>query len=158
MNYSIHTGNPVTDVVLNGKARRAKDRGIQFDSEFRFPKDFGIDAFDLSIILNNSLDNALEACEILLEKDSEARTYIKIRSFCKNNMFLMNVENSCDGVLLEAESSVGPRTRKKIRFNMDSGFRIFCDARKSIMELRNMYAAGRHFSLMLCFRRPRERA
>lgn len=113
LNYSIHTGNPVTDVVLNGKARRAKDRGIQFDSEFRFPKDFGIDAFDLSIILNNSLDNALEACEMLLEKDSEAKAYIRIRSYCKSNMFLMELENSCDGLVIEAGNGAALRTRKE---------------------------------------------
>ena len=31
LKFSIHTGNPVTDVVLNGKARRAKEHGILFD-------------------------------------------------------------------------------------------------------------------------------
>lgn len=112
LKFSIHTGNPVTDVVINGKARRAKDRGIQFDSEFRFPKDYGIDAFDLSIILNNSLDNALEACELLQEKDSEAKAYIKIRSYCKNNMFLMEMENSCDGLVIETGNGTALQTRK----------------------------------------------
>lgn len=147
LNYSIHTGNPVTDVVLNGKARRAKDRGIQFDSEFRFPKDFGIDAFDLSIILNNSLDNALEACEILLEKDSEARTYIKIRSFCKNNMFLMNVENSCDGVLLEAESSSGPRTRKKDTVQHGLGFQNILRCSEKYYGTAKYVCSGETFQL-----------
>ena len=147
LNYSIHTGNPVTDVVLNGKARRAKDRGIQFDSEFRFPKDFGIDAFDLSIILNNSLDNALEACEILLEKDSEARTYIKISSFCKNNMFLMNVENSCDGVLLEAESSVGPRTRKKDTVQHGLGFQNILRCSEKYYGTAKYVCSGETFQL-----------
>lgn len=113
LNFSIHTGNPVTDVVLNGKARRAKDRGIQFDSEFRFPKDFGIDAFDLSIILNNSLDNALEACETLLEKDAGAKAYIRTRSYCKGNMFLMELENSYDGLVIEAGNGAALRTRKE---------------------------------------------
>lgn len=113
LKFSIHTGNPVTDVVLNGKARRAKGRGIRFDSELRFPTDYGIDAFDLSIILNNSLDNALEACEILLEQNPETKAYITIKSYCKNNMFLLEVENSCDGILLEGENGAALRTRKK---------------------------------------------
>lgn len=122
LNYSIHTGHPVTDVVLNGKAGRAKERGIRFDSEFRFPADFGIDAFDLSIILNNSLDNALEACELLLEQDPEAGAYIEITSCCKGNMFLMEVENSCDGVLLEDGSAAAPLTRKKDNARHGLGF------------------------------------
>lgn len=122
LNYSIHTGHPVTDVVLNGKAGRAKERGIRFDSEFRFPADFGIDAFDLSIILNNSLDNALEACELLLEQEPEAGAYIEITSCCKGNMFLMEVENSCDGVLLEDGSAAAPLTRKKDNARHGLGF------------------------------------
>lgn len=147
LNFSIHTGNPVTDVVLNGKARRAKELGIQFDSEFRFPKDYGIDAFDLSIILNNSLDNALEACELLLEKDSEARTYIKISSFCKNNMFLMNVENSCDGVLLEAESSSGPRTRKKDTVQHGLGFQNILRCSEKYYGTAKYVCSGETFQL-----------
>ena len=39
----------MTDVVLNGKYQQAKSLGIQFDSEFLFPSDYGIDVFDLSI-------------------------------------------------------------------------------------------------------------
>ena len=122
LNYSIHTGHPVTDVVLNGKAGRAKERGIRFNSEFRFPADYGIDAFDLSIILNNSLDNALEACEILLGQKPETGTYIEVKSCCKGNMFLLEVENSCDGVLLEAESAAAPLTRKKDTARHGLGF------------------------------------
>lgn len=147
LNFSIHTGNPVTDVVLNGKARRAKELGIQFDSEFRFPKDYGIDAFDLSIILNNSLDNALEACELLLEKDSEARTYIKISSFCKNNMFLMTVENSCDGVLLDTESSAGPRTRKKDTVQHGLGFQNILRCSEKYYGTAEYVCSGEAFQL-----------
>ena len=55
LNFYFHTGNPVTDVVLNGKYQQAKSLGIQFDSEFLFPSDYGIDVFDLSIILNNAV-------------------------------------------------------------------------------------------------------
>lgn len=53
-NYSLHTGNPVTDVVMNGKQKQAEAAGIIFQCSFRFPADFGISAFDISIILNNA--------------------------------------------------------------------------------------------------------
>ena len=76
LNFYFHTGNPVTDVVLNGKYQQAKSMGIQFDSEFLFPSDYGIDVFDLSIILNNALNNALEACEVLSGSDPEAERFI----------------------------------------------------------------------------------
>lgn len=102
LNFSLHTGNPVTDVVLNGKFQQAKRLGIRFDSEFLFPSDYGIDVFDLSIILNNTLNNALEACEALRGQDPEAERFISVTSCCKNNMFLMEVKNSFDGVVYDA--------------------------------------------------------
>ena len=102
LNFSFNTCNPVTDVVLNGKYQQAKSLGIQFDSEFLFPSDYGIDVFDLSIILNNALNNALEACEALLGREPEAKRFISVTSYCKNNMFLIEVKNSFDGVVSSA--------------------------------------------------------
>lgn len=102
LNFSLNTGNPVTDVVLNGKYQQAKGMGIRFDSDFLFSSDYGIDVFDLSIILNNALNNALEACEALSGQDSEANRFISVTSYCKNNMFLIEVKNSFDGVVYGA--------------------------------------------------------
>ena len=145
--YSIHTGHPVTDVVLNGKAGRAKERGIRFNSEFRFPADYGIDAFDLSIILNNSLDNALEACEILLGQKPEAGTYIEVKSCCKGNMFLLEVENSCDGVLLEAESAAAPLTRKKDTARHGLGFQNILRCSEKYFGRAKYSCSGQTFHL-----------
>lgn len=147
LNYSIHTGHPVTDVVLNGKAGRAKERGIRFNSEFRFPADYGIDAFDLSIILNNSLDNALEACEILLGQKPEAGTYIEVKSCCKGNMFLLEVENSCDGVLLEAESAEAPLTRKKDTARHGLGFQNILRCSEKYFGSAKYSCSGQTFHL-----------
>ena len=147
LNYSIHTGHPVTDVVLNGKAGRAKERGIRFNSEFRFPADYGIDAFDLSIILNNSLDNALEACEILLGQKPEAGTYIEVKSCCKGNMFLLEVENSCDGVLLEAESAAAPLTRKKDTARHGLGFQNILRCSEKYFGSAKYSCSGQTFHL-----------
>lgn len=147
LNYSIHTGHPVTDVVLNGKAGRAKERGIRFNSEFRFPADYGIDAFDLSIILNNSLDNALEACEILLGQKPEAGTYIEVKSCCKGNMFLLEVENSCDGVLLEAESAAAPLTRKKDAARHGLGFQNILRCSEKYFGSAKYSCSGQTFHL-----------
>ena len=72
MNAVYHTGNPVTDVVINEKYRQAHSLGAQFTCSFRFPEAYRISAFDISIILNNALNNALEACERLKEKNPEA--------------------------------------------------------------------------------------
>ena len=54
------TGNPVTDVILTEWQETAAERGIAFESSFHFPKGTAVNAFDVSIILNNALENALE--------------------------------------------------------------------------------------------------
>lgn len=54
------SGNPVTDVILQEFKKESERSGISFCTEFYFPTDSGINVFDVSIILNNALQNALE--------------------------------------------------------------------------------------------------
>lgn len=121
----------MTDVVLNGKYQQAKSLGIQFDSEFLFPSDYGIDVFDLSIILNNALNNALEACEVLSGSDPEVERFISVTSYCKNNMFLIEVKNSFDGTVCVTEDG-DLRAENRIPTGMGWDFRILCGARTNI--------------------------
>ncbi len=89
------TGNPVTDVVVNRYVRRATEKQIFFQSEFIFPANMMISAFDLSIILNNALENAVEACE----KTGKKGRYINIESYSRQNMFFIEIKNSFSGIL-----------------------------------------------------------
>ena len=56
----IKTGNPVTDVILTQKQKEAEESGIDFECNFVYPVDSNINAFDVSVILNNAIENALE--------------------------------------------------------------------------------------------------
>lgn len=111
-NYSLHTGNPVTDVVLNGKLSQARAIGAAFNCSFLFPSDLGISAFDISIILNNALNNALEACQNLRSQEPEAGLDIEVTSYCKTNMFFIVIQNSFDGILYQNPADLSPATRK----------------------------------------------
>lgn len=86
--YRFKTGNPVTDVIVNEKARKAEQAGIAFETAFSYPVGRKVDAFDVSIILNNALENALAAA---------AGGYVNIRSYWHKNAFFMQVVNSCEG-------------------------------------------------------------
>lgn len=110
--YSLHTGNPVTDVVLNGKLKQAQAAGIEYGCSFLFPAGYGISAFDISIILNNAVNNALEACQKLKMKEQDAAPQIEITSHCRNNMFFIIIRNSFDGILNENPGGLSPATRK----------------------------------------------
>lgn len=148
LNFYFHTGNPVTDVVLNGKYQQAKSMGIQFDSEFLFPSDYGIDVFDLSIILNNALNNALEACEVLSGSDPEAERFINVTSYCKNNMFLIEVKNSFDGTVCVTEDG-GLKSRKQDTHRHGLGFQNIVRCADKYLGSADYTCCDRTFTLIV---------
>lgn len=108
LDYKYATGHPVTDVIINDKYRKAQKLGIDFDAAFFFDEAYGIPAFDMGIILNNLLDNAIEACEKI---EWEKR---KIHLSLNQNLpFLMlTVENPYDGKALQKAGDGIPKTTK----------------------------------------------
>ena len=72
-----------------------------------------IKAYDMGIILNNGLDNAIEACIRMREKQPDAEAYITIRSFTAKNMYFIEIENSFDGSALSCKDSGLPISTKE---------------------------------------------
>ena len=107
LEYKYVTGNPVTDVIINDKCRRAEKAGIQFDADFRYGGE--IPVFDLGIILNNLLDNAIEACEKL----EQGKGFIRLMLKRKKQFLLLEVENSFDGAVPIRKGSLFPATTKQ---------------------------------------------
>jgi len=112
----VHTGNAVSDAVVGSKFRYAakKVKGIRLDaSRFMLTDAITIKAYDMGVILNNGLDNAIEACVRMREKQPDAKAYITIRSFKAKNMYFIEIENSFDGVALFHKESGLPISTKK---------------------------------------------
>lgn len=151
MDAAYHTGNPVTDVVINGKYSQAKQQGIRFSCSFHFPEAYGISAFDVSIILNNSLNNALEACEKLKEQRPKQELTVSVEAYCRNNMFFIEVENTFDGVLRYEENGHILLTRKENAFEHGLGFQnIRQCAEKYLGAAEYRYSADKfHLTVML---------
>ncbi len=103
--FTIKTGNPVTDMILHEKMESALGKGIQFSADFHYPVGCGVDAFDVSVVLSNALSNAIEA--------TEAGGFVRVYSFRNKNAYLITVENSFDGRLDIDEESGLPKTKKK---------------------------------------------
>lgn len=94
----LKSGNPVTDVILLGAQKEAGKRGIEFRSEFCYPIGTRIDAFDISVVLNNSLQNALENVEKVKENGSvDGKPHIIICSYRRNNAYMIEIRNSFTG-------------------------------------------------------------
>ncbi len=87
------TGNPVTDVLLNRHLQQARALGISAEWNFFFPGGLAIDPFDMSVILNNGLNNALESCQRL----PEGQRWIRMSGKGQGNMFLLEIRNAAEG-------------------------------------------------------------
>lgn len=103
----IKTGSPVIDVILMEKLRKAKERQIRFLSDFHYPHNTKLNAFDLSVIMNNALNNCMENV-------SGDDPYISISSFRKNSIFMITIKNSFGGQLNFGDSDL-PETTKSGR-------------------------------------------
>lgn len=68
---------------------------MEFQADFIYPSNMNIDAFDLSIIINNALDNASEACR----KQKEGKKTIELNAYRCENMSFIIIKNSFDGTL-----------------------------------------------------------
>lgn len=100
----IKTGSPVIDVILMEKLREAKEKKIDFICNFHYPEHTKMNAFDLSVIMNNALNNCMENV-------SGEKPYISISSFRKNSIFMITIKNSFSGQI-DFSSSDLPETTK----------------------------------------------
>ena len=128
--FAVKTGNPVTDIIINEKQREAEQKGIDFRSDFHYVQEGGLNVFDISVILNNALENAFEAsCR---SKDA----YVSLYSERKKNVYLITVKNSYDGQLLMGTDDLPESMKddrelhgfglKNIRAVAEKYFGMFC--------------------------------
>ena len=111
--FSIKTGNAVTDVIVNDRWKAAEKQGIRFRSEFTYPESERYDAYDIGIIVNNLLQNALEACGKMRQGDR----YIFISSRQKRKFFLIEVRNPFEGeIIMDADTNLPISTKEKEPF------------------------------------------
>lgn len=94
----IKTGNVMIDAILNSKISLAGQRKIKVDAKAIVPSDLNtsVSEVDLSIVLGNLMDNAIEACQKIKDEDKRfIRVYIDI---LKGQLYLY-VINSSEGKL-----------------------------------------------------------
>lgn len=90
----LKTGNVMVDAILNSKLSLIQEKKIAVDATAIVPGNIAISGIDLSILIGNLLDNAMEACvQIPEEKDRFIRIYIDI---VKKQLYI-SVTNSMVG-------------------------------------------------------------
>lgn len=103
---AVHTGNPVMDALLSEKIGKARSLGIPAESYVMISRQMAIDVIDWSILLGNSLDNAIEANMGL--KETKRSLFIQIRS--QGMMLHICIRNACCGYT-EVETTSKPDKR-----------------------------------------------
>ena len=94
----IASGNPVTDVILSGRKKEMEEKEIAFACDFHYPMTDSVNSFDVSIILNNALSNAIEAVE-REQTGSDQTAHISLSSHRRKNMYIIEVSKSYTGTL-----------------------------------------------------------
>ena len=108
LDFSLKSGNPITDIIIYQRQQEARKQGITFDVDFVAPNTEQIDIYDIAVILNNALDNAFEACRRL-----EGNREISLKSYMKGTLFFIEIGNDFDGsVTMDKETGL-PVTNKK---------------------------------------------
>ena len=93
---TVNTGNIVTDSLVGYWERIAEQKGIEFRSKLSIPMEMPFKGADISLILGNLLENAVEGAG-----KAEKRKYIRLKiKYDKKNLLIM-VENSYKGKLVK---------------------------------------------------------
>lgn len=110
--FTVKSGNPVTDVILTEKGKKMEEAGISFQCDFHYPEGTKVDAFDISVILNNALANAIEAVEETAKCRDIKELCITLASYRKKNVYMIEIRNSFYGELVRDEDQLPVTTKK----------------------------------------------
>lgn len=90
----VKTGNIMVDAVLNSKLSLARDKHIQVEAKAVVPPRLQVSELDLSVILGNLLDNAMEAC---LKIEDESRRFLRVYiDVLKGQLYLYVINSTKD--------------------------------------------------------------
>ena len=89
----LKTGNVMVDAILNSKLSLIQEKDIKVDATAAVPKEIPISDIDLSVLIGNLMDNAMEACEKVPAEDRFIRVYIDV---IKKQLYI-SVTNSMQG-------------------------------------------------------------
>lgn len=86
----LKTGNVCVDAILSAKLSLARNAGIAVRVKANLPDELLLSDVELSIVIGNLLDNAIEACAAVPEKERFLRLYLSM----KGNMLYFSMLNS----------------------------------------------------------------
>lgn len=95
-NYTGISKNQMLDLIISKYSKLCESKKIKFAVDVKTSNLSYIDDVDLSTLMNNLLDNAVEAAE------KSNNPFIQLSVFAKNNI--------CDGLIIKNSCSISPET------------------------------------------------
>lgn len=93
----VNTHHPIVDALLNQKAYIAKDKNIQIHFEVNDLSNLQLNSIDITTMLGNLLDNAIEACVLY-----GANSQIQVKVLLGDTLFFA-IRNTCKPVKIVGE-------------------------------------------------------
>lgn len=94
IDFRVNSGNELLDAIVNVKISRAQALGIHFEAEV-IPVPNHMDPLDITALIGNLLDNAIEACMRI--EDSAAEKFVILKIFDVKGQLGILVRNSAGG-------------------------------------------------------------
>ncbi len=110
------SGNMIIDSILNVKLKEAMDKGIQININIKIPKQLNIDSFDITVILGNILDNAINAAY-----DNQISKVIQMGMIYNRKRLFIDLRNTYNAII--RVQSKGLSTIKKDNILCGTGLR-----------------------------------
>ena len=110
---SASSGNVVVDSILNGKLALATEKGIKVNMNVSIPVELSIHDVDITILLGNLLDNAIE------NFDNEAGNAVELDMKYDKGRLFIRLTNPYSGMAQKGEGDF--RTRKEDKKNHGFG-------------------------------------
>ncbi|WP_242847700.1 sensor histidine kinase [Niameybacter massiliensis] len=95
------SGNIAIDSILNFKLQQAVEENIKVIAELYIPFELELSSFDMSVILGNLLDNAINAVNKI-----EEHKYIHVKIKYTKGVLIIKVENTFNGVIEKDGESI----------------------------------------------------
>lgn len=97
VNTIVNVENGVIAALLNHKLSVAKEKNIEINTDINIPKKLNIDPIDISIVLGNAIDNAIEASE------KASKKMIDIKIFIQKEYLIIKIANTKGGNCIKEE-------------------------------------------------------
>lgn len=118
MPIKIRSGNFIADIVVNDKIEDMISNKIYYDIKLALPREMTLDNYELSSILFNTLDNAIEASMDLAEEDRK----IIIRSELCGDFVKYDIYNNYNKLNFREDESPSSGHKYSAKDNISRGY------------------------------------